>query len=248
MAGHVFVLHEHLQVGPLERALNQSFDATRAAWWQQLLPAEKEPPAGAQEVLLNIANALHKNPAASVWLWMAPQAADVAAYYFALSQLEKHRGRVFVVQIAGLPFLDEAQKVFFPKSFAGLPAREILKCRRLARLVTPSEWELDLDTWKSLSQSPAGMRVAEGGKKLASRAYDYYDAALLALCSDAYQKAARILQQAVTKSEIQLPEAFLAWRLKEMAAAGQLSLQGEAEKGPRDFELKLLRQNIAETA
>lgn len=242
MAGEVWTLYESLQAGPLARAMNQSLDDTRAAWWKELLPADKEPPTGAQALLLQISNALNKSPDAVVWIWMAPHPADISAYYFALSQLEKHRGRIYLIQIAGLPFLDENQKLFFPKSFAGLSVREIAKCQKLVRLVTPSEWELDLDTWKQLSEAPAGIRVAEGGKKLVSKSYDFYDAALLGLCTGAFQKAARIVQQAISRNEIALPEYFLAWRLKTLAAAGQLFLQGDAGKSLRDYEVKLPQQ------
>lgn len=241
MAGKVWSLEEQLHVGPIARAMNESFDETRAAWWQTILPAEKTPPAGAQDLLLKLGNTLNKEPQAVVWIWMAPHAADISAYYFALSRLEKHRGRVFLIQIAGLPFLDENQKIFFPKSFAGLSVRELGKCQKLVRPVTPSELELDLDFWKELSQLPAGIRVQEGtgGKKLLHKDYDFYDSALMQLATNSFQKAQRMVQHAIQKTDLQVPDFFLGWRLKTLAGAGQLLLQGDAGKSLRDFELKL---------
>lgn len=239
MAGEVWTLHEQLQVGPLKRGVNKSFDETRAAWWQTILPADKQPPAGAQDLLLQLGNALHKSPNDVVWIWLAPHAAEISAYYFALSQLAQHRGRIHLVQIAGLPFLDEQQKLIFPKSFAGLSARELAKCQKLVRLMTPSEWELDLDVWQQLSMEDDAIRVAEGGKKLMIRGEDFFDAALLQGCTHSFQKAARIVQQAISRQELELPVYFLAHRLKQLATGGYLTLQGEPEKGLRDFEFKL---------
>lgn len=241
MAGEVWNLEEQLQVGPVARTMNQTFDATRAAWWATILPEEKEPPAGAQELVLKVSNELNKDPNATVWIWMAPHPAHIAAYYFLLAQLEKHRGRIHLIQIAGLPFLDENKKLFFPKSFAGLSARELAKCQKLVRQITPSEWDMDLDFWRQLTQEPTGIRITTnmGGKKLLSKSPDFYDAALLQLCSAVFQKAQRVVAQAISKQEMPMPEYFLSSRLKALAAAGQLTLQGSADKGLRDYEVKL---------
>src|SRR5690606_30842210 len=92
-------------------------------------------------------------------------------------------------------------------------------------------WETDGEEWLQLKEENAGIRTFQGGKKLKAEGVDFYDNALVALCSPTAQKLNRIVQTALQKQKIPANEWFLQWRLRELAAQGILSIQkGEVKK------------------
>jgi hypothetical protein len=249
MQGEVVIMKDILHVGPLQKEEGQSFSDMRSAFWQQVVIHEKQTiEVKDLERLLEVTTALNNDDEAQVWFWMAPSPADVCAYHWMLQYMAKHSGRFSMLNIAGLPFLDENGKVYYPKSISSILPRELVKARRLARLVTPAEFEVDGEEWKKLVEENAPIRTHEGGKKLASRGEDHYDKQLLSFCSHQYQKASRIVHQALTKYFIPTGDLYLGWRLRKLAETGELQLQGDITKALRDFDVKLPGDTVADTA
>lgn len=240
MQGEVIIMKDILHVGPLQKEEGSSFSQLRSSFWQQVAPNDKNPIAvDDMERLLEVSNAMYKDETSVAWLWMAPAPADVCAYYWMLPYLSKHKGRFYVVNIAGLPFLDENGKVFYPKSIGEILPKELIKARKLARQVTPSEIETDVYDWKKMVEENSGIRVHEGGKKLAAKNEDHYDNQLLSFCSHQFQKASRIVSQALNKFNVPTGDLYLGWRLRQMANDGKVLIQGDATKTLRDFDVKL---------
>jgi hypothetical protein len=249
LEGEVVILKDILNVGPLLKEEGTTFSALRSAFWQQASINEKAPiEVNDLERLLEISNAMYKSEDVKAWLWMAPLPADVCAYYWALKYLSKHKDRFYLINIAGLPFLDANGKVCYPKSISEILPKELVKARRLARPVTMAEVETDGEEWHRLTQENAGIRTLEGGKKLVSREENYYDHQLISFCSQQFQKAQRIANQAITKYNIPTGDSYLGWRLRCMAEAGKLQMQGDVTKTLRDFEVKLPDETTIDTA
>ncbi|MDR3679076.1 MAG: DUF3658 domain-containing protein [Flavipsychrobacter sp.] len=240
MAGEVVVLKDILNVGPILKEDGVPFSNTRTAFWQQVIPAEKDKiQVDDMERILDLSHAMYKNDKLVAWFWMAPIPADVCAYHWVLPYLSKHKEHFYIVNIANLPFLDVQGKVFYPKSLSEVIPKEIIKARKLARLVTPSEVEIDGDEWQKLVKENKGIRTHEGGKKLSSKDENYYDSQLISFCSQQYQKAARIVTQALTKFSIPTGDLYLGWRLRQMAAAGLVQIKGDETKSIKDFDVKM---------
>lgn len=240
LEGEVVVIKDVLSVGPLQKAEGQKFSELRSAFWQDVINNDKNPvQVDDMERLLQVSAALAKNEDAKAWLWMAPWPADVATYYWTLKYLGKYPGRFFVVNIAGLPFLDENGKVFYPKSIGDLQPKEVIKARKLARAVTYGELETDGEEWRKLVADNAGIRTLESGKRLTSRKEDYYDAQLMGFCTQQYQKASKIVSQALAKFNIPTGDTYLGWRLRKIAEKGLLQIQGDINKTLKDFEVKV---------
>ena len=234
------VMKDMLNVGPLQKEESQSFSAMRTDFWRKVVNNEKNAiQADDFERLSEVCIALSKNEEAKAWLWIAPGPADLCAYFWSLQYLGKYLEQFFVVNIAGLPFLDENNKIFFPKTIGEIPAKEIIKAKRLARAVNAAELETDGEDWRKLVSENGGVRTYEGGKKLCSKNEDYYDNQLSSFCSHQYQKASRLTSQAVNKYKIPAGELFLGWRLRCMAETGRLELQGDINKTLKDFEVRL---------
>ncbi len=239
IAGEIIVIKDVLSVGPLLKAEGQKFSELRSAFWQEVNIHERNViQVDDLDRLLRTGNELSKQESARIWLWVAPLPADVCTYYWAVKYLGKYLGRLFVVNIAGLPFLDDEGKLFFPKSIAELSVREVLKARKLARPINAQELETDVYEWEKLTNENAGNRILEGGKRLKSVSDQYYDAQLLTCCTDQFLKAQRIVGQAISKHGIPTGDTYLGWRLRKMAEAGLLDLQGDVSKGLRDFEVR----------
>lgn len=239
LKGEVIVLKDILHVGPIQKEEGQSFSDMRSAWWQEVSNAKEPIRVDDMERLLEVSNAMYKDEEAVAWFWMAPWPADVCAYHWMLYYLSKHSGRFYLLNIAGLPFLDENGKVCYPKNISEILPKELVKARKLARQVTPAEVEVDGEEWNKLVQENAGIRVHEGGKKLASKPEDHYDNQLKSFCSHQFQKASRIVSQALNKYKIPTGDLHLGWRLRKLAESGQLLQQGDATKTLKDFEVKL---------
>lgn len=240
MAGEVVVLKDILHVGPLKRAEGQSFSDMRTEFWQQVVTENKdEVKVDDLERLLQVVTQLNNNPGDVVWLWMAPWPADVCAYYWMLQYLSKHLDRYYVLNLGGLPFLDEEGKVYYPQNMSEILPKELVKARRLARPVTPAELEVDGEEWSNIVEENSGLRLLEGGKKLYTKDRNYYDEQLLSFCSHQFQKAHRIVNQAMKKMNIPTGDLFLGWRLRKLIEQEALLLEGDITKTLRDFSIKL---------
>lgn len=240
MEGSIVVLRDLLHLGPLKKAEGQSFNSLRSEWWQKVNGDGKSSvEVNDLQELLSVGNKLNQNSSAKIWFWMAPWPADLCAYYWALDYLRKYVGRISLVNLAHLPFLDDDGKIFYPKNISEILAKELVKARKLARAITPSEIELATDFYEDLIVANAGIRGLQGEKKLVSHALDFYDATLVSLLSGNFQKASKILALAVGKSGVPTGDAFLAWRLKELALNGQIESRGETSKTFKEWEVRL---------
>jgi Protein of unknown function/Domain of unknown function (DUF1835) len=240
LQGTIVVLKDLLHLGPIEKNEGASFSSTRSAFWAQMSPQDKPlTEVNDLETILEISTAMNNDDSIQAWFWMAPWPADVCVYYWLLQYLSKHISKLYVVNINGLPFLDVNGKVYYPKNISQILPKELIKARKLARLVTPSEMEVDTDEWKKLLQENAGIRTHEGGKKLLSRNENHYDNILLSFCSHQFQKASRIITQSLNKFNVPTGDVYLGWRLKKMAEQGALIMQGDTSKTLRDFDVKL---------
>jgi hypothetical protein len=240
MEGEVVVIKDVLSVGPLKKEEGQKFSELRSAFWQEVAPNEKNPiQVDDMERLLQVSANLANNEDDKVWVWMAPWPADISTYYWVLKYMGKYPERFYVVNIAGLPFLDENGKLFYPKSLGEILPKELIKAKRLARLVTMAELETDGEEWRKLTEQNAGIRTLEGGKRLISKGGDHYDNQLLSFCSQQFQKASKVVSQALAKFNIPTGDVYLGWRLRKLAEADKLRLQGDTNKSLKDFDVKL---------
>jgi hypothetical protein len=241
MAGEIIVIKDLLNLGPIQKTEEgQKFSELRTAFWQQLVMNEKNPVVvDDTERILQVSAAMAGNEDVKAWVWVAPWPADICALLWVTKYLGKYPGRFFAINIAGLPFLDENGKVFYPKNISELQPKEVAKARRLARQVSFAEIEVDTEEWRRLVADNTGIRTLEGGKRIVSRSDEYYDGQLLSFCSQQFQKASKVVNQAMSKFNIPTGDLYLGWRLRMMVAKERLQMQGDAAKTLKDFDVKL---------
>jgi hypothetical protein len=173
----------------------------------------------------------------SIWIWAAQNKHDVSGYYWLTNYMKEFQGRVFILYLNNLPFFNEKGQIFYPNWLHEIPAKEFLKAKKLAREITPSEFEVDPDEWTKLCDNNKGVRLLEGGKKLVQEDYDFYDAELKKFITKDWQKAAKIIHQFISKAKNITSEAYLLWRLKVMIAQEMFDVQGKIAN-MKDFEVK----------
>ena len=243
MQGDVLQVKDDYAVGPLAGIYTQEGIEARKQWWKEVLAGgDYDGKADTGEIddnklVAGLAERLTTNPDETIWIWAAQNKHDVSGYYWLMSQLKDFQGRVFILYLNNLPFINEKGNIFYPEWLHIIPPKEFIKAKRLARPVTLSEFEVDPDEWTKLSTENKGVRILEGGKKLGQKDYDFYDEELKKFLTPDWQKASKLIHQFLAKAKNTTGDAYLLWRLKGMIADGLVDVQGEAKK-MKDFEVK----------
>lgn len=244
LQGEVIQVKDDYAVGPIANIYVGEGIAARREWWKEVLSggdhaalAENDSIDDYKTVATIVGN-MRRNPEEVVWIWAAQNKHDVSGYYWLLHFMKEFQGRVYILYLNNLPFLNEKGQLFYPQWLFTIPPKEFMKAKKLARPVTLSEFEVDPDEWTRLCNENKGVRILEGGKKLSQYDYDYYDADLKKFITADWQKASRILHQFLNKNKHTTGDAYLLWRLKLILNAGGYDVNGEM-KGMKDFEVKL---------
>ena len=251
LTGQILLIRDDYAVGPLENIYTAEGIEKRKVWWQNVLTGTEsenliqDGKVNDEAVVLEIKNALDHNEDEVIWIWAAQNKHDVAGYYWLMSQLATYQSRVFILYFNNLPFINEKGHIFYPDWLSQIPAREFIKAKKLARTITPSEFEVDSDEWNKTCLEAGFVRLLEGGKKLISKDANYYDADLSRFISHDNQKASKIIHQFLSKNKETTGDAFLLWRLKKMIELDELETQGPL-KGTKDFEVK--KRSVAQAS
>lgn len=251
--GEIIQIEDEWAVGPIDNIFSSEGIERRQQWWRDVLGggdydglAIKKSGPDDPAKLAQIKKKLEDDPAQVIWIWAAQNNHDVSGYYWLISQLKDFQGRIFILYLNNLPFINSKGHIFYPQNLFEIPAKEFIKAKKLARPVTSSEFEVDPDEWIRLALENKGVRILEGGKKLKQFDLDYYDKSLKSFVTPEWQKAGRIIHHFLSKSGVNLGDAFLLWRLKEFVSAGEVDMQGDLKK-MKDFELKSKTANLAAT-
>jgi hypothetical protein len=103
-----------------------------------------------------------------------------------------------------------------------------------------SEFEVDPDEWKKLCNENAIVRILEGGKKIVSKAEDFYDQDIINAVSAEPQKLQKVLHNIFSKMKIKTGDAFLVWRIRELINEGRFEVQGDWSKGWKEIMIKFV--------
>lgn len=243
LQGEVIQIKDDYAVGPLANIYVGEGIAARREWWKEILSGgDYHSLAESNEIddyntTAAIVGNMRRNPEEVVWIWAAQNKHDVSGYYWILHFMKEFQGRVFILYLNNLPFLNEKGQLFYPQWLSTIPPKEFMKAKKLARPITLSEFEVDPDEWTRLCNENKGVRILEGGKKLSQYEYDFYDADLKKFITPDWQKASRIIHNFLNKNKHTTGDAYVLWRLKSILKEGEFDVNGEL-KGMKDFEVK----------
>ncbi len=244
LAGQVIQIKDDYAVGPLYNIyIGEGINARKEWWTEVLLGGDFEGKADSSEVddtktAAELVGTMRRNEEEQIWIWAAQNKHDVSGYYWLLNYLKEFQGRVHILYLNNLPFFNNKGHIFYPTWLSEIPAKEFLKAKKLAREITPSEFEVDPDEWTKICNEHKGVRFLEGGKKLVQYDYDFYDGELKKFVTSDWQKASKIINQFLSKAKETTGDAYILWRLKTMIAQDMFDVQGKIEN-MKDFEVKL---------
>lgn len=245
LAGEIQIVRDDYAVGPVQNIFETEGYQARREWWKALLEYSPYNTDQLMEMvddrllIHNLARTLKENETEEVWIWMGQNQHDVCGYYWLISQLKDFQGRIHVLYLNNLPFINEKGLIFYPTALHQIQPKEFLKAKKLCRKVTPSEFEVDPDEWKKLTDENGSIRILEGGKKITNKEEDFYDKDILSNLSAEPQKGNKAMQNVLGKMKIKTGDVFILWRMKELAAQDKIEINGEPAKGWKEFDLKL---------
>ena len=243
LAGKIFEIKDDYAVGPLGDIYETDGYQIRRDWWKELLqhsPYEDQLDMVDDKLVVNqLIKDLQENEEEQVWIWMGQNVHDVCGYYWLMSQLKELQGKVQVLYLNNLPFLNEKGQLFYPTNLSQIQPSEFLKAKKLARPITLSEFELDPDEWKKICQENGFVRFLEGGKKLATMDIRFYDKEILSLLTKNAQKLPSAIAHILSKMKIKTGDVFIVSRLKVLADEGRLTISGKWEKGWKDMVITM---------
>lgn len=243
LIGEIIIIRDDYAVGPLNNIYTAEGSAIRLDWWHavllggdynNLIAESKVNDALAVET---IKIKLDEDKNELLWIWAAQNKHDVCGYYWLMSQLQAYQGRVFILYLNNLPFINEKGNIFYPNWLSQILPREFIKAKKLARIISSSEFEVDSDEWNKICTESKLIRLLEGGKKLIQKEIDFYDAGLIQYITHEYQKAHKIIHQFLSKNKETTGDAFLLWRLKYILQDESYEVLGE-QKSMKDFEIR----------
>lgn len=244
LAGEVKQIKDDFAVGPLANIDADEGWQARVEWWRNLLQGSpyKETLAGSfddRQTVKELKERLDANPDERIWIWMGQNQHDVCGYYWFISQFREYGGKLMVLYMNNLPFINEKGQIFYPSWLHEIQPKEFLKAKKLARPVTASEFEIDPDEWKKICDENAIVRMLEGGKKIAGKEDNFYDSDIRRNVTAEWQKASRVLTNTLHRMKIKTGDVFIMWRMKQMIGIGQIEALGDFTKGWKEFDVKL---------
>lgn len=244
LQGPVVQIRDDFAVGPLAGLDTEEGGQARLSWWRELSKGSPYPEdlVGSfddRKTVAALKAQLTADPEEVIWIWMGQNQHDVSGYYWLIPQLKEFQGRVMVLYLNNLPFINEKGLIFYPSWLWEIRPPEFLKAKKLARPVTLSEFEIDPDEWNKLVQENSLVRILEGGKKIAGRDAGFYDDEILKNVTGEWQKATRVLSNTLNRMKIKTGDIFIMWRLKELVNAGKIQAEGETDKDWKSFDVRL---------
>jgi hypothetical protein len=245
LEGEIIQIKDDFAVGPIHDIYTEEGIAARKDWWREVLAGGDyqglvdEGNIDDDKTVRELIDKLTSQPEEKLWIWAAQNKHDVSGYYWLISQLKDFQGRIFILYLNNLPFINEKGHIFYPVNLFQIQPREFIKAKKLARPVTLSEFEIDPDEWKKLCDEQKPVRLLEGGKKLIQKDIDFYDNEILQFISSDWQKVNRLFSAFFSKGKHTTGDAFMLWRIKQMIASGKLQSQGEV-RNMKDFEVRVM--------
>jgi hypothetical protein len=231
--GEIILIEDDFSAGPISDLLSEQGQEARKRWWSLVRDDSDKPrmSESAEETgsarLQRIRQRMELEEFDQIWIWIAPNPRDICGYYWAIGQLKDFPGRIYVLHLNNLPFINEKGSIFYPNSLSEIPSREFVKAKRLARPVSPAEFETDPDEWLRMVSENKNLRILEGGKKIVQLEDDYFDKSLLNFLQPVFQKIPKTVHHFLQKSSEKVNESVLTWRLRNLVITGEAEQQGE---------------------
>lgn len=251
--GEITEIKDEWGVGPLKDLDTEEGWNARGEWWRMLLHGTPygEKLVGSfddRETVKELKNKLDADTFLEAWIWMGQNQHDVTGYFWLIRQLKEYQGRIMILYLNNLPFINEKGQLFYPWNVHDILPKEAVKAKKLARPVTLSEFEVDPDEWKRLSEENATVRILEGGKKIIGKEEIFYDGEIMKNITEEWQKAWRVIGNTLHRMKIKTGDVYLMWRMKHLIDERKIEVMGNMDEGWKAFDVRKAGVQSTETS
>src|SRR6187549_6210 len=251
LQGEIVEVKDEWGVGPLKDLDTDEGWAARQNWWREILAGSPygEKLVGTfddRDTVRSIKEKLDADETLEAWIWMGQNQHDVTGYYWLMPQLRSYQGRIMILYLNNLPFINDKGQIFYPLGVHDILPKEAVKAKKLARPITLSEFEVDPDEWKKISEENAIVRILEGGKKIVAKEDSFYDSEVLKNITPDWQKATRVLSNTLHRMKIKTGDVFIMWRMKQLISAGKVEVMGNVDGGWKEFDVRKAGQTSSD--
>ncbi|MEJ7679490.1 MAG: DUF1835 domain-containing protein [Segetibacter sp.] len=134
LQGEIVSIQDDYAVGPLSSDIYTPHGIeSRHRWWQDILKdghydgIADDGHVDDNKEVAQLKVKLTQNPEEAVWIWAAQNKHDVSGYYWLMSQLKDFQGRIFILYLNNLPFINEKGNIFYPTSLFQITIERICK-------------------------------------------------------------------------------------------------------------------------
>ncbi|MFJ8356657.1 DUF1835 domain-containing protein [Bacillus paramycoides] len=239
----VICINEDFSIGPIYKFVSSEGMQERKQWLKEVLITTG--PASDLDYLGWIETTLQNNiqiteeiPGHSkVILWHGENASDAIGVRFVLSLLQDKNIQFEEVNITDFSHhieykVQDLQGKEIPhvhKSLAAMPSELIFEALQMKKELSKEQIQIFIQDWEKCSQSNGVLRILVDGK-ITNVSEDYYDAAILELTSNEYQRAIRIVGEILGRNEQSIGDTYLNFRVQQLIQQGKLDSQGDLIK------------------
>jgi hypothetical protein len=231
----ILVIKDNFYIGPLT-TLDDNLDwQNRLAWWNQQLgeyqtnPLSEEEYAHDRNIVTHIIEHCNQSDDHTATIWMGQNANDVCGYFWLVSQLAAYQGKIKVIYLNNLPFINEKGGIFYPTHLTQILPAEFIKALKIERAVSLSEFEVDGDEWKSLTQQENEYRILDGAKKIISQPNTLFDNEIIKFCEQPL-KIGKVISTLLPKLKNFPSDVFIVGRIYSLINEGKIALTKPAKQ------------------
>src|SRR5215470_8110327 len=112
LGGEVIQINDDFAVGPLKDIETDAGWHKRVGWWTELLknsPYENDSQTyfDDRQTIERVKRQLDSDSRQNVWIWIGQNQHDVCGYYWCMQHFKEYQGRILIVYLNNLPFINE---------------------------------------------------------------------------------------------------------------------------------------------
>ena len=179
----------------------------------------------------------------NIYLWTGFRTCEILNTARLLSHLFVPCNNIFLIDFSKVPPKKYENGMYYPDALGVLCFSEVKKLSLSKHFNQLTEEKLSyfVQQWEKVKLGNSILRILDENGQVSEVEETYFDSLLISCCTNEYKGAARIIGEVLGRhinSHNEIDDAYLNWRLKELALTKKVKKRGEL-KEIRDYELKL---------
>lgn len=236
-------LVDNLTIGPVCNLERIDGIKTRKSWLEKAFGdlAYKEDLLSAVDMdtktMTQISEAVDK--CKDIYIWTGCDASEVIGTARVLKNSIKQNKSIYVLDFSKVQVVNIKGEIVSPKSLlqtASFQIKDVFKHFKLQKSVDIRKWK---DAWDEIESEQSLLRILTKDCTIVHKPASFFDSVILSICTKEFQKAARVLGQALVEVDFSVGDGYINWRLKELVKEKKLESRGPFTE-IRDYEVRTI--------